>query len=117
MQPFHLEKEDSDDVVILKFRGYFAGDPDGHVRGLVEEALKNGIRRIVFDFSECRLVNSPGVVMIMEVTLRIVDDSQGNLAISGLDPIKSSVFEMAGIFPLADQAEDIPAAIALVKIG
>ncbi|NLI75043.1 MAG: hypothetical protein GX442_01220 [Candidatus Riflebacteria bacterium] len=114
-QPFSIDLRHEEGVPVLEMHGYFGQDAAARVQEIVTGLLAKGQIRMVFDFTPCKLINSPGVVGIMKVTMQIVEDFQGDLAITGLDNLKFTVLDMAGVFPMAQRATSRPEAFQLVK--
>jgi len=92
---------------IVRVKGYFSGPAAKDARDQIENVLDEQRIRFLFDFSECNLINSPGVVGLTEITYRIVEDFQGRMVITGLDDLKIRVLKMAGIFPKSDIAATV----------
>lgn len=114
-QPYSIDLKTEDGVPILEMHGYYGPEAGNRTRELVQGLLQKGQIRMVFDLSPCKLINSPGVVAIMKLTMEIVEDFQGDLAITGLDNLKFTVLDMAGVFPMASRAMTREEAIKLVK--
>ncbi|MBF0547248.1 MAG: hypothetical protein HQM08_22600 [Candidatus Riflebacteria bacterium] len=112
---FEIKQKLMDNIPILPVSGYFSGDTGIKMDQIVTDLLQNGNKYIIIDFSNCKIINSPGVVALVETTMRIVGDFDGKLVIFGLDELKVSVFFMAGIFPLAKLARTQEEAILAIK--
>ncbi|MBF0407790.1 MAG: hypothetical protein HQM10_10575 [Candidatus Riflebacteria bacterium] len=100
---------------ILLVKGYFSGDTGAQMEKIVDELLQKNNLFIIIDFSNCKLINSPGVVALMSVTMKVTDDFQGKLCIVGIDELKTSVFVLAGILPQAGTAKNQEEAIQKIK--
>ncbi len=111
-ETFTVECESSQPYPIIRIKGYCNAEAGQEIIKTVEGTLRTGKVRLVMDFSTCDLINSPGIAAIMEVTFRIKDDFRGDIVISGLDPMKESLLRMAGVFPVAQTAKDVPEALA-----
>ncbi|RCK78114.1 MAG: hypothetical protein OZSIB_1763 [Candidatus Ozemobacter sibiricus] len=115
VQPFSIELKSEAGLPVLEMHGYFGQEAAARAREILVDLLAKGQTRIIFDFSPCKLINSPGVVGIMKLTMEIVEDFQGDLAITGLDNLKFTVLDMAGVFPMAQRATSRAEAIRLLK--
>ncbi|MBF0406322.1 MAG: hypothetical protein HQM10_03130 [Candidatus Riflebacteria bacterium] len=115
MNSFGVEVKKTENVQVVLVTGYFSEDAGKRLFSLVSDLLLKKNLSFVIDFTNCNLINSPGVVALMNTTLKIVDDYKGKLCLIGVDDLKLTVFKMAGIFPLADQADSIEEAI--LKLG
>ncbi|MFZ2959288.1 MAG: STAS domain-containing protein [Candidatus Ozemobacteraceae bacterium] len=117
MSVFSLEMDIIDGITILLIKGYFGFDAGSEATKLVEHHLGSGERRFVIDFSECRLISSPGVVDLLVMICKIEDDFGGRVIITGLDPLKTSLLEMAGVIPGVESAYDRATGIELLRKG
>jgi len=113
-EPYQFAFRDENDVTIVSIQGYFSAQSGKDLQKAVRDRFRQGRLLFVLDFSPCKLVNSPGVASLMDLTLKIIDDYKGRLAVCGLNPLKREVFEMIGILPMAIEAGDT--AEALEKI-
>ncbi|MBF0407806.1 MAG: hypothetical protein HQM10_10655 [Candidatus Riflebacteria bacterium] len=117
MSVFDLEVKASEGVVVVFAKGYCSADASGKLNGLLETLAKVNNLKLVMDFSDCRLINSPGVVVLVDFTMRVVDDFRGKFIITGVSELQKSVFQMAGIFPLAGLADSLKNAIQNALAG
>lgn len=98
---FSLDLKRPKNVPVIEIKGYFSREAGEKALKMVDELLKKGDRQVILDFSNCALVNSPGIVMVMKIAFLVADEYQGMIAATGVDELKNTVFELAGIFPLA----------------
>ena len=57
-----MTRETRDDVLVLRLSGQLMGGPDADaVREAIQEALRQGGRKILFDLGELTWVNSTGL--------------------------------------------------------
>ena len=117
MDTLTLKTSETDGVFIVHVTGYVSLDTVGNIQKVVDDYLARGGRAVVLDLSECKVINSHGITAIMTLTMRVTDDFKGNVVIFTLDPVKVSVFELVGIFPIASLARNLPDAIRLARIG
>jgi anti-anti-sigma factor len=108
---FTIVHEQNEDVCIMRVSGYFSADTGKELAQKVEESLRNGRLKFVFDFADCTSVNSPGAAAVLDIVLRIHDDFRGRVFITSLRSLMQNLFEMVGIFPLAGSADKIEAAL------
>ncbi len=85
------------------------------INGLVEACLNCGKNHILIDFSQCPTIISPGVVGVLELMYKVVDDYGGVLVISGLSDFHARVFTMAHIFPEARRAATLEEGIEILE--
>lgn len=111
----NIVHEQNNDVSIMKMNGYFSSEAGEMLAKQVEELLRNGTFKFIFDFSACTSINSPGAASILDIVLRIHDDFRGRVYITNLRALMQNLFEMVGIFPLAGAAEKIETALSELK--
>ena len=107
MNSFSLQASSVQGFPVVHLAGYLAADSREPFFALVEERLEKGEIRMVFDFSGCTLINSPGVVVLMDLAYRVVEDFKGQLVLTGLDELKMRVLKIAGVFPRIQAAPTI----------
>ncbi|MDD3147252.1 MAG: hypothetical protein PHD82_08120 [Candidatus Riflebacteria bacterium] len=73
-----------------------------------------GHKKFVFDFSCCKLINSPAMGEILEAILLIDRDFEGHVVVCGLDSLKETLFSISGIIPIAQPAPDVIAALGML---
>ena len=114
MNSFSLEASSIQGFPVIRLAGYLAADSREPFFALVEERLEQGEIRMVFDFSGCTLINSPGVVVLMDLAYRVVEDFKGRLVLTGLDELKMRVLKIAGMFPRIQSAPTIQAGVEML---
>jgi hypothetical protein len=107
LSSYEVILQEQSGVTVVKAKGYFSVEAGKTALAGVEGLLEMGKLLFVLDFSECAIINSPGIVAIMDLTYRIVEDFQGKLVLSGLDQLKKNVLKMAGVLAKAQVAESI----------
>jgi anti-anti-sigma factor len=117
MDTLLLKTSETDGVFIVHVTGYVSLATVGDIQKVVDDFLARGGRAIILDLTECPAINSHGITAIMTMTMRVTDDFQGNVVIVTLDPVKVSVFELVGIFPIASLARNLPDAVRVAKAG
>lgn len=108
-----MREEQGFPVVVIS--GYFDEDVGSKVLECTEGLLSAGKTSLVLDFGQCRAVNSLGVGKLVSLSMKVVEDFQGRLVLSGLKPIMVSVFEFAMIAPPSEIVPDIAAAVKLLS--
>ncbi len=80
----------------------------------LQELAVPGHKKFVFDFSSCKLINSPAMGEILEAILLIDRDFEGHVVVCGLDSLKETLFSISGIIPIAQPAPDVISALELL---
>lgn len=81
----------------------------------LQELAVAGHKKFVFDFSACKLINSPAMGEILEAILLIDRDFEGHVVVCGLDSLKETLFSISGIIPIAQPSPDVIAALELIE--
>ncbi len=91
------------EVLVVDVEGRFTDDAREWLDNHLFPALTPKVK-VLLDFSRCRLIDSPGVALILEVVLRLREDHQGHVVLTALSPLMHDVLDMAGVLPLAHVA-------------
>lgn len=115
MQNSQYKISEKEDVVIVSFRGNCNAEGLETLSGDIEQYCEKGLSKYVFDFSECKLLNSPAMGELLDALLIVDRDYEGHIIVSGLDSLKNTLFSVCGIIPLAQKADNIKSAIETLK--
>ena len=110
-----IQETSIDDICVFHISGYCTGGTGEELWTLLEGRVPHLPRKLVWDFSKCGAVNSPGIVSLLEVALRVVDDFDCRLVMTGLTEVQIKVFELAPLLPLAEHAPTIREACQLLR--
>lgn len=116
MKEYKIEKKELDGVSILGVWGYFDEKAGEEVSDSIDELLEKGSFLFVMDFSDCKVINSPGIAAVIGSAWRILDDHKGQLVLCGLDSLKTSVLTLAGLLPMLRVATTVPEGVRLAKL-
>jgi len=103
--------EVSGSIPVFRMGKYFDDECGAFLAKAVEEHLYAGRISMVIDFSGCKVVNSPGVGKMLEITLTVTSDFKGTLVLCGLDNLTRRVFQMATILPMCREASTVDDAL------
>lgn len=115
MSNTQLEIDSSGPIPVVKFIG------NCNVEGLetLQENLatlnNKGHNKFVFDFSACRLLNSPAMGELLDAILMVDRDFEGHIVVSGLDKLKETLFTISGIIPIAQEAKTASEGVQLLQ--
>jgi len=115
MEAFEIITKDLGGVPVLVVKGYCNGEAGEKLLSEVDLLASQKKTSVVIDFSECKVINSPGVAALMDLTLKVLDDFKGKLVVTGLDNLKKSVLSMARIIPMAGVAATVQEAAQQLK--
>lgn len=97
----HLEWKN---LPVIEVTGYFDHGLGLQIEDVIVPLLKEGRIHWILDLSHCDVVNSSGISVLLELTMRTIEDFRGRLTIVGMAPLMERVFRMAGVLPQADSA-------------
>lgn len=104
-----------EDIPIVLVQGYYNDRAGARVHTLAKPEMIRGCKSLIIDLSGCNLINSPGVVTVIELGLAGSEEYGCRVIVCGLDKVKTNVFEVAGVFNFAEIAPDLAAAVSLAK--
>ncbi|MBU1108454.1 MAG: hypothetical protein KKB51_17395 [Candidatus Riflebacteria bacterium] len=115
MQNFEITTETTSDYLLIRQSGYFNAEAAVEFSSIISGALESGKCNFIVNLENCSSVNSPAVAHILDLCLQIVEDHHGAIVIFGLNNLKKSFFEMAGIFPLASSTNSFEEAVLIIN--
>lgn len=110
---FNLVTEKKDNCVVINTTGYI-----NNIGGqkIVDEFYKhngNGINNVILNLAHSNVVNSIGISFLIEIIEKL-NQSNGNLIFTNLDPSIEKTFTIMGLFQFAKKAENLDEALKLV---
>lgn len=105
---FNLISELHDKALVIKTEGYI-----NNVGGekIVQEFLKhNGINKLILNLENSKVVNSIGISHLIEIIEKLNQDN-GKLVFTNLDPTIEKTFSIMGLFQFADKTDTVESAL------
>ncbi|MCJ7802556.1 MAG: STAS domain-containing protein [Candidatus Marinimicrobia bacterium] len=105
---FNLISELHDKALVIKTEGYI-----NNVGGekIVQEFLKhNGVNKLILNLENSKVVNSIGISHLIEIIEKLNQDN-GKLVFTNLDPTIEKTFSIMGLFQFADKADTVESAL------
>lgn len=103
-----------DGYPVLRIIGYLSKEAGLELASRVATLLAAGQNRLIFDFTGCSNLSSPGVALLLGLVIRI-DEAAGGVSVCiGLDRSKTEFLQILGVLPIARAAGDLNAATALL---
>ena len=107
---FNIISEIHNNALVIRTDGYI-----NNVAGekIVEEFSNNfsgGMNKVVIDLGKSKVVNSIGISYLIDIIEKI-NDSNGKLVFTNLDPTVEKTFNIMGIFQFAQKADSVEAAL------
>lgn len=109
-----LEIDTTKSVPVISFIGNCSVEGLEGFNSELQKLNSEGHKNFVFDFSQCKLLNSPAMGELLDVILLVDRDFEGNIVLTGLDKLKETLFTISGIIPIAQEAKTIDDGIALL---
>lgn len=107
---FNIISETHDKTLVMRTDGYInniAGEK------IVEEFSKNfsgGMNKVIMDLGKSKVVNSIGISYLIDIIEKL-NESNGQLIFTHLDPTIEKTFDIMGIFQFAQKADSVEAAL------
>ena len=105
---FNIISELHDKTLVLKTEGYI--NNIGGEKIVQEFAKHSGIKKLVLDLENSKVVNSIGISHLIEVIEKL-NQGEGKLVFTNLDPTIEKTFTIMGLFQFAEKAESIESAL------
>lgn len=110
-----LQTESRGDAFIVRPHGLLSMDLANEMEELLEMAFDDGLRRVIFDFSELTRISSDGLRVIL-TSLRRLRELGGTAALAGVGEQVRSVMAVGGFFALLAEYETVDAALGLPPV-
>jgi len=110
---FNLVTETKDNCIIINTTGYI-----NNIGGqkIVDEFYKhhgNEINNVILNLAESNVVNSIGISFLIEIIEKL-NQSNGSLIFTNLDPSIEKTFTIMGLFQFAKKADNLVEAFKLI---
>lgn len=99
---FSLTSENIQNIAVIRTRGYLNNIGGESVAHECDRYLALGVSTMILDLSESKMVNSIGISILIEVIEKL-NDRNGRLLFTGLDPSVQKTFGIMGLFAYAGQ--------------
>lgn len=96
MSNFILSLKDADDVGIIILKGYVDDLGATRIEEASDHALRNGVKKLVFNFSGMQFINSIGASILATIVQK-AKESDGLLCFTNMKKVHRDVFDLLGI--------------------
>lgn len=101
---FNLISELHGNILVIKTDGYI-NNTGGEM--IVQEFTKhNGISKLILNLDNSKVVNSIGISHLIEIIEKL-NQSNGKLIFTNLDPTIEKTFTIMGLFQFAEKADSV----------
>ena len=106
---FNLSSEVKGDSLIMKTSGYINNTAGEQIS---EEFTKNksSVKKVIMDLTDSKVVNSIGISYLIEIIEKL-NESNGKLYFTNLDPTIEKTFNIMGLFQFAEKVESVDDAL------
>ncbi len=105
---FNLLSELHDKTLVIKTEGYI--NNTGGEKIVQEFSKHNNINKLVLNLEGSKVVNSIGISHLIEIIEKL-NQTDGKLVFTNLDPTIEKTFTIMGLFQFADKAETVESAL------
>lgn len=101
---FNLISELHDKTLVIKTEGYI--NNTGGEKIVQEFAKNSGISKVILNLENSKVVNSIGISHLIEIIEKL-NQSNGKLIFTNLDPTIEKTFTIMGLFQFAEKANSV----------
>jgi len=109
-----LKISDQNGIPVFSFVGNCKAEGIACLADKLREMAAAGQKKYIFDFSACKLINSPAMGELLDAILLVDRDFDGHVVVCGLDSLKETLFTISGIIPIAQEASEASVAAQLL---
>jgi anti-anti-sigma factor len=107
---FNLITELHDKALVLRTDGYLNNIAGEKIVREFSNHFGAGMNKVVIDMEKSKVINSIGISYLLEVIEKL-NDSNGKLIFTNLDPTVEKTFNIMGLFQFAEKADSIESAL------
>jgi anti-anti-sigma factor len=107
---FNLITELHGKALVLRTDGYINNVAGEKIVKEFSSHFGTGINKVVIDMEKSKVINSIGISYLLEVIEKL-NDSNGKLIFTNLDPTVEKTFNIMGLFQFAEKADSIDSAL------
>lgn len=105
---FNLTTELHNKALVIKTDGYI--NSAGGEKIVQEFSKHSDVKKLILDLENSKVVNSIGISHLIEIIERL-NQSDGKLVFTNLDPTIEKTFSIMGLFQFAEKADNVEAAL------
>ena len=111
---FTLTSELQNDILIMHTSGYVNNEGGEKIALEFEKHFENGIKKVIINLEKSKVVNSIGISFLIEV-LEKLNDNDGKLIFTNLEPAIEKMLNIMGLFNYADKEANVDSAIQILN--
>jgi len=107
---FNLITELRNKALVMKTDGYINNVAGEKISQEFAKHFSNGLSKVIIDMEKSKVVNSIGISYLLELIEKL-NESDGKLIFTNLDPTIEKTFNIMGLFQFAEKADSIESAL------
>ncbi|HEY6435451.1 MAG TPA: STAS domain-containing protein [Ignavibacteriaceae bacterium] len=107
---FNLIAELHDNALVLTTEGYINNVAGERIAAEFSNHFSSGINKVIIDMQKSKVINSIGISYLLEVIEKL-NDNNGKLIFTNLDPTIEKTFNIMGLFQFAEKADSLESAL------
>ena len=107
---FNLITELRNNALVMKTDGYINNVAGEKISQEFAKHFSNGLSKVIIDMEKSKVVNSIGISYLLELIEKL-NESDGKLIFTNLDPTIEKTFNIMGLFQFAEKADSIESAL------
>lgn len=111
---FNLNSEVKNDCVVISTSGYVNNLGGQKIIDEFNEHHQKGMNNYILNLADSKVVNSIGISFLIEVIEKL-NESDGKLVFTNLDPSVDKTFTIMGLFHYAEKADNVDDGIKLLN--
>ncbi len=113
-QELSLTSEIKENCLLIRTSGYVNNSGGEKIASEFSKHFESGIKKVVLNFEKSKVVNSIGISFLIEIIEKL-NDVQGKLMFSHLDPAVEKTLTIMGLFNFAGLARTDEEALQSLK--
>jgi anti-anti-sigma factor len=107
---FQLKSELRDDVLVMRTSGYVNNEGGEKIANEFDKHFEKGIKKVVIDLEQSKVVNSIGISFLIEVIEKL-NDNDGKLIFTNLESAIEKTLTIMGLFNFAGKEDTVDSAL------
>jgi anti-anti-sigma factor len=103
---FSLQAELKANALLLKTNGYINNTGGEEILKEFTKHYENGVTKVLMDLAQSKVVNSIGISYLIEIIEKL-NEQDGKLYFTNLDPAIEKTFTIMGIFQFAEKVDSL----------
>ncbi|PKL48144.1 MAG: hypothetical protein CVV42_10825 [Candidatus Riflebacteria bacterium HGW-Riflebacteria-2] len=107
-QLYKIDTQRQERILVLNIEGYCEAEAGEEIAEAIDKTFAaEKPAGVIFDFKECKVINSVCVSRLIETIELIAYDHETDTVICGLDQTKATLFKMVGMLDMAELKDNV----------